>query len=89
MRQAVSALGLHGPCNVQGFVDTEGPARIVEVNPRFSGALPLSLAAGADLVGQFVRGMYGFGIEPERLSAKPGVGLVRYFEDLIVAADQG
>lgn len=82
--EVVAALGLHGCCNVQGFVDTDGPARIVEVNPRFSGALPLSLASGADLVGQYVAGMYGETIDPERLRSRPEVSMVRYFADLIV-----
>ena len=45
--------GCTGPANVQGFVadPTATADRFVEINPRFSGGLPLTLAAGADVVG--------------------------------------
>ena len=54
------------------------------MNPRFSGALPLSIAAGADLVGEFLRGIRGKRVRPERLQYRSGVRMVRYFEELIV-----
>ncbi|MFJ9518436.1 ATP-grasp domain-containing protein [Kitasatospora sp. NPDC101801] len=73
------ALGLTGVCNVQGFLDEEGPARVVEVNPRFSGGLPISLAAGADLVGQFLRGTLGLPVRPDALRGRDGVTTVRWF----------
>ncbi|MER5862872.1 ATP-grasp domain-containing protein [Kitasatospora sp. NPDC002040] len=74
-----AALGLTGVCNVQGFLDEHGPARVVEVNPRFSGGLPISLAAGADLVGQFLRATLGLPVHPDALRAEPGVTTVRWF----------
>ena len=52
-------LGLTGPCNVQGFVAPDGSRWFVEVNPRFSGGLALSLAAGAELVAEYLHGMFG------------------------------
>jgi carbamoyl-phosphate synthase large subunit len=78
----MEALGLRGPANVQGFVGDDGAARFIEVNPRFSGGLPLSLAAGADLVGEFVRAARGLPVRPERCSFRPGVVMLRYFEDV-------
>lgn len=81
----LGALGLVGPANVQGFdVGTSGPDRLVftEVNPRFSGGLPLSLAAGCDLVGQYVRGALGQGLQPEALGYRPGVRMYRYFDEV-------
>ncbi|MGH9303437.1 MAG: ATP-grasp domain-containing protein, partial [Acidimicrobiales bacterium] len=54
----------------------------IEVNPRFSGGLPLSLAAGADLVGEYVRGARGMQMRPERCSYRPGVRMLRYFEEV-------
>jgi carbamoyl-phosphate synthase large subunit len=82
VRSLLAALGLKGPANVQGFVDPAGAVSFVEVNPRFSGGLPLSLAAGADLVGQYLRGVLGLAIEPERLTYRDGVTMVRYFEEV-------
>ena len=71
-RATIEALGLDGVANVQGFVTEEDDVVIIEVNPRFSGGLPLSLAAGADLVGEYVRGATGQPVRPDRLGFRPG-----------------
>jgi carbamoyl-phosphate synthase large subunit len=76
------ATGLEGPANVQGFMTLDGTPSFIEVNPRFSGGLPLSLAAGADLVGEYVQGILGRDIRPERLLARPGVVMLRHFEEI-------
>ena len=52
------------------------------MNPRFSGGLPLSLAAGADLVGEYLRGVLGQPVRPEELLFRPGVSMFRYFEEV-------
>lgn len=44
---AAQALGIRGPANIQMKVDGKR-AVIFEVNPRFSGGIPLTIAAGAD-----------------------------------------
>jgi len=77
----VTAIGLDGVCNLQGFVD--GEVTVMEVNPRFSGGLPLTLAAGADLVGEFVRGALGAPLAPDRLSYRTGVRMTRYLTEII------
>ena len=78
----LAAVGLHGPANVQGFVADDGTTSFVEVNPRFSGGLPLSIAAGADLVGEYVRGILGLPVRRERLGFRPGVTMLRHFEEV-------
>jgi carbamoyl-phosphate synthase large subunit len=78
----LSAIGLVGPANIQGFVNSAGHVAFVEVNPRFSGALPLSLAAGSDLVGEYVRAVVGLPVRPERLRHRAGVRMVRYYEEI-------
>jgi carbamoyl-phosphate synthase large subunit len=78
----LGTLGLAGPANVQGFVSDQGEVTFIEVNPRFSGGLPLSLAAGADLVGQYLGGILGEPIERSRLGYRPGVTMIRYFEEI-------
>jgi len=82
--RALDGVGLRGVANVQGFLDRSGAATVVEVNPRFSGGLPLSLAAGADLVGEYVRVLHGLPVQPERLAFTPGVAMVRYLESVFV-----
>ena len=78
--RTVAAVGLEGALNLQGFVEGD-TTTVVEVNPRFSGGLPLSLAAGADLVGEQLRGTLGEPIRRERLQARPGVRMSRYFAE--------
>jgi carbamoyl-phosphate synthase large subunit len=75
----VKSLDLVGPANVQGFVAEDGAVAVHEVNPRFSGGLPLTLAAGADMVEEYLRGVMGVPLRPERLVARPGVSMMRYF----------
>ena len=40
-----------GPFTLQCFLADDGSARMLEINPRFGGGVPLSFAAGADYVG--------------------------------------
>jgi carbamoyl-phosphate synthase large subunit len=74
----LKATGLVGPANVQGFVTEDGAVVVHEVNPRFSGGLPLTLHAGADVVTEYLRSILGLPIRPERLVARPGVRMQRY-----------
>jgi carbamoyl-phosphate synthase large subunit len=78
----LSAVGLVGPANVQGFIDEAGGVTFIEINPRFSGGLPLSQAAGADFVGEYLRGVLGDTVRPSRLACRPGVTMLRYFEEV-------
>ncbi|HEV7207277.1 MAG TPA: ATP-grasp domain-containing protein [Mycobacteriales bacterium] len=80
--QVLKAVRLIGPANVQGFVTGEGNVVIHEVNPRFAGGLPLSLHAGADLVEEYLRAVLGLPVRPERLIARPGVTMLRYFREV-------
>jgi carbamoyl-phosphate synthase large subunit len=82
VRSLVAALGLEGAANVQGFVDDNGAVSFVEVNPRFSGGLPLSLAAGADLVGEYLRAVAGYELRRERLSFRAGVSMARHYQEV-------
>ena len=84
VERLLAALGLTGPANVQGFVGHRGVFTFTEVNPRFSGGLPLSLAAGADLVGEYLRGLEGLPLRPERLRARPGLTMLRHFTEVYV-----
>jgi carbamoyl-phosphate synthase large subunit len=78
----VRTVGLDGPANVQGFISDGGAISFIEVNPRFSGGLPLSLAAGADLIGEYLRGVDGLPIRHHRLAYRAGVRMIRYHEEL-------
>jgi carbamoyl-phosphate synthase large subunit len=78
----LAAVEIDGPANVQGFVGADGGIAFTEVNPRFSGGLPLSLAAGADFVGEYLRGLLGLPLRPQRLRGRSGVTMTRYFAEV-------
>jgi carbamoyl-phosphate synthase large subunit len=82
VERALKTVGLVGPGNVQGFCTVGGDVALTEINPRFSGGLALSLAAGADLVGQYLRIVEHARPDPDRLSFRVGVRMMRYFEDV-------
>lgn len=76
---ALKSVGLVGPANVQGFVSEDGRVTVHEINPRFSGGLPLTLAAGCDIVEEYLRDVMGLTVRPERLVPRPDVSMSRYF----------
>ncbi|MGY1689263.1 ATP-grasp domain-containing protein [Geodermatophilus sp. SYSU D01105] len=84
---ALAAVGLTGPANVQGFVADDGGATVVEINPRFSGGLPLTLAAGADVVSAHLTGIRDPGARLPYLWFTPGVRMSRYFAETYTADD--
>ncbi len=84
---ALEAVGLTGPANVQGFVTDDGRATIVEINPRFSGGLPLTLAAGADVVSAYLTGIREPGRRLTHLWFTPGVSMRRYFAEVFTTED--
>ncbi|WP_113840520.1 ATP-grasp domain-containing protein [Blastococcus sp. TF02A-26] len=79
---ALEAVGLTGPANVQGFVAPDGDAAVVEINPRFSGGLPLTLAAGADVVSAYLTGIREPDRQLEHLWFTPGVSMRRYHAEV-------
>jgi carbamoyl-phosphate synthase large subunit len=82
VERLLNAVEIDGPANVQGFVGLDGGISFTEVNPRFSGGLPLSLAAGADFVGEYLRGLLGLPLRRQRLRARSGVTMTRYFAEV-------
>jgi carbamoyl-phosphate synthase large subunit len=84
---ALAAVQLTGPANVQGFVGEDGAVTIVEINPRFSGGLPLTLAAGADVVAAYLAGIREPDEELPMLWFTPGVRMSRYFAETYTRTD--
>jgi carbamoylphosphate synthase large subunit len=85
--RALAAVRLTGPANVQGFVADDGSATVVEINPRFSGGLPLTLAAGADVVSAYLTGVREPDAALPRLEFRPGVSMSRYFAETYASED--
>jgi carbamoyl-phosphate synthase large subunit len=76
------AIGLRGVANVQLRRDTEGVPALLEVNPRFPGALPLTIAAGVDMPSLVLDLALGRDI-PERIEFTD-LANVRFLEDVFV-----
>ena len=78
-------MGLCGAANLQGFVGEDGSVSVIEINPRFSGGLSLSLAAGADFVDEYLRLAQGGPPSRERLQFRAGVDhRPRHFQEVIL-----
>ena len=80
------AIGLVGVANVQLRHGRDGRAMLLEVNPRFPGALPLTIAAGVDIPSLVVDLFLGREL-PERLPFRE-LASVRFLEDVIVEVDE-
>ena len=72
---------------MQGFVADDGAVTVVEINPRFSGGLPLTLAAGADVVAAYLAGVREPHAPLPDLSFRPGVSMSRYFAETYAGRD--
>jgi carbamoyl-phosphate synthase large subunit len=85
--RALGAVGLTGPANVQGFVAADGGVTVVEINPRFSGGLPLTLAAGADVVAAYLTGIRFPDVPLPRLRFTAGIRMSRFFAETYTDAE--
>ena len=61
--ETAEALGIRGPANIQAKLTDEN-AKIFEVNPRFSGGIPLTIAAGADFPAWLIEMCCGRNVRP-------------------------
>lgn len=80
------AIGLVGVANVQLRRDRKGRAVLLEVNPRFPGALPLTIAAGVDIPSLVADLFLGRDI-PAKVPFRE-IAFVRFLEDVIVDVDE-
>ncbi|WP_104524863.1 ATP-grasp domain-containing protein [Blastococcus atacamensis] len=84
---ALAAVGLTGPATVRGCVADDGTATVVRIDPRFSGGLPLTLAAGADVVAAYLTGIRHPQAQLPFLYFTAGVRMRRFLAETYTAAD--
>lgn len=84
-RRVAAAIGLTGVANVQLRRDAEGRAALLEVNPRFPGAMPLTVAAGVDMPSLALD--LALGVPLPAYVPFREVAVVRYLEDVFLAPD--
>jgi carbamoyl-phosphate synthase large subunit len=81
-RRVATAIGLTTVANVQLRRDREGRAALLEVNPRFPGAMPLTVAAGVDMPSLTLDAMLGRSL-PTAVDFRE-IAVVRYLEDVFL-----
>lgn len=74
-------LGVMGPVNLQCMVDN-GRITFFEINPRFSGAIQLTVAAGADFFAMIIKEALGLKPEPEIGKFQDNLMMMSYEESL-------
>lgn len=83
----VAALDYRGPGNLQYMETGQGPL-FIEINPRFSGGLPLTVAAGLNGPALLVDLARGLKVTPRPGSDfQAGLCMARYWEEIFVNED--
>jgi carbamoyl-phosphate synthase large subunit len=81
-RRVATAIGLTTVANVQLRRDRDGRAALLEVNPRFPGAMPLTVAAGVDMPSLTLNAVLGRPV-PAAVDFRE-IAVVRYLEDVFL-----
>jgi carbamoyl-phosphate synthase large subunit len=84
----VEALPIIGPSNLQCFVNEQG-VTFIEINPRFSGALALSIAAGFNSPGLLLALHAGHKVPPQLGQYEEGVRMFRFWQEVFVNCTGG
>jgi carbamoyl-phosphate synthase large subunit len=82
-----SALRFAGPINIQCRV-VDGRPVVFEINPRFSGGIPLTIAAGGDFPRMLIELARGRRVLPALGRYQPDLWMTSYEASVFVAADR-
>ncbi len=86
-KTVVEKSGLQGPANVQGMLRADQSFTIVEMNPRFSGTLALTTAAGINFASLLIDTIEGNAI-PDLLGRhEDGLTMMRYWNEVFEDRD--
>lgn len=87
VRNVVEASGLRGPANVQGMLRDDGSFSIIEMNPRFSGTLALTTAAGINFASLMIDMIEERHIADFSGRHRAGVVMMRYWSEVFEESD--
>lgn len=89
-RQVIAALGrCRGVITVQCMATAAGRICAIEVNPRFGGGAPLSIAAGADFPKWLMAELLGRKLRVDYAGYRDNLAMLRYDESVFVNGDLG
>lgn len=77
----IGKLGGRGPITLQAFL-TEGDPVLSEINPRFGGGIPLTLAAGGDYPAWIMAMAAGREVSPKLGKYKRGLYMTRHYVEI-------
>ncbi len=86
-RDVATAIGLVGVANVQARMAVDGRPKLLEVNPRFPGAMVLTVGAGIDMPALVLDAALGRPL-PEGPLPFDEIGVVRHWEEQWVSIDE-
>jgi carbamoyl-phosphate synthase large subunit len=86
-QRACGALSFAGPINIQCRMRGDQPV-IFEINPRFSGGIPLTIAAGADFPRLLLKLATGAAVEPAIGRFKDNLWMTNYEASVFLDASQ-
>lgn len=86
-RRAVESIGLTGVANVQVKEDTRGVPRLIEINPRFPGTMPLTVASGVNMPRLALGELLGEPIPAAELEFRD-IAMVRYLEGVVLEVSE-
>ena len=81
------ALPFAGPVNIQCRIDDDVP-QVFEINPRFSGGIPLTIEAGADFPRMLVRLVRGLPVRPCIGEFRDGLWMSNYESSVFLEVDR-
>jgi carbamoyl-phosphate synthase large subunit len=84
--RAVEAVGLTGVANVQVMRDALGTPRLIEINPRFPGTMPLTVGSGVNMPRLALGELLGEPIPPGPIEFRD-VAMTRVLEDVPIDVD--
>lgn len=82
-----SAVGLTFCANVQFKLDADGVPHLLEMNPRFPGTMPLTVAAGVNMPLLCLKSLYGYRIQSQDVAYRE-VSVMRYLQEVIVESGE-
>jgi carbamoyl-phosphate synthase large subunit len=81
-RDLTLKLAPHGPFNVQLILGTDRVPRVIEINPRYSTTIALTIAAGVNEIDAVLR--HDRGLPPGQVTFEPDLMMLRYTAQIYV-----
>jgi carbamoyl-phosphate synthase large subunit len=86
-QRVADALPFHGPVNIQCRMRGATPV-VIEINPRFSGGIPLTIAAGADFASMLLQLARGDRLQPALGQFRADLWMTKYDAAIFLAAER-